>query len=109
LSCSIRASSTPGGARSVAEELKGSVGSAVALVHLNDARYGCGSHRDGHTKIGEGRIPGEAWVGLFAGLPGVPVIMETPYGGPEADAEEVRLVKELARVGCAKRRTEYRI
>jgi deoxyribonuclease-4 len=81
-----------GGARSVAEEL----GPAVAMVHLNDARNGFGSRRDGHSKIGEGQIPVESWARLFAGLPGVPVIMETPYGGPEADAEEVRLVKELA-------------
>jgi deoxyribonuclease IV len=88
--------STPGGARSVAEELKTTVGPAVAVVHLNDPRNGLGSHHDGHSKIGEGQIPRESWAGLFAALPGVPVVMETPYGGPEADAEEVRLVKELA-------------
>jgi len=88
--------STPGGARSVAEELKTTVGPAVAMVHLNDPRNGLGSHHDGHCKIGEGQIPRKAWAGLFAALPGVPVVMETPYGGPEADAEEVRLVKELA-------------
>ncbi len=84
--------SAPGGARPVAEEL----GPAVAVVHLNDARNGFGSRRDGHSKIGEGQIPMEAWARLFAGLPGVPVVMETPYGGPEADEREVRLVKELA-------------
>ncbi|MDP8948854.1 MAG: deoxyribonuclease IV [Actinomycetota bacterium] len=88
--------STPGGARSVAEELKNSVGPALALLHLNDARNGFGSHRDGHSKIGEGQIPGDTWGGLFAGLPGIPAVLETPYGGPEADAEEVQLVKELA-------------
>jgi deoxyribonuclease-4 len=38
----------------------------------------------------------DSWPELFAGLPGVPVVMETPYDGPEADAEEVRLVKKLA-------------
>jgi deoxyribonuclease IV len=84
------------GARSVAEELKNVVGPALALLHLNDARNGPGSHRDGHCKIGEGQISGEAWKGLFAGVPGIPAIMETPYGGPERDAEEVRLVKKLA-------------
>jgi deoxyribonuclease IV len=88
--------SAPGGARSVAEELGDAVGPAVAVVHLNDARNGFGSRRDGHSKIGEGQIPMEAWARLFAGLPGVPVVMETPYGGPEADEREVRLVKELA-------------
>jgi deoxyribonuclease-4 len=88
--------STPGGVRLVAEELKSAVGPALALLHLNDARNSFGSHRDGHSKMGEGRIAREAWTELFAGLPGIPVAMETPYGGPEADAEEVRLVKELA-------------
>ncbi len=84
--------SAPGGARSAMEEL----GDAVAVVHLNDARNGFGSRRDGHSKIGEGQIPKESWSRLFAGLPGIPVVMETPYGGQESDEREVRLVKELA-------------
>jgi deoxyribonuclease IV len=88
--------STPGGARLVAEELEAVLGSGIALLHLNDARNELGSHRDGHRKIGEGRVPVDSWPDLFAGLPGVPVVMETPYEGPEADAEEVRLVKKLA-------------
>jgi deoxyribonuclease-4 len=88
--------STPGGARLVAEKLEAAVGPAVALLHLNDARNELGSHRDGHRKIGEGQIPVESWPELFARLPRVPVAMETPYGDPEADAQEVRLVKELA-------------
>jgi deoxyribonuclease IV len=85
--------STP---RLLAEELKNAVSPALALLHLNDARNGFGSHRDGHSKIGEGQMPEEGWKGIFAALPGIPAIMETPYGGPEADAVEVRLVKELA-------------
>src|ERR687898_249204 len=80
-----------------AEELVDAVGDAVALVHLNDAKYELGSHRDGHRKVGEGRIPVDAWPGFFDALPGVPVVMETPYGTPEADSEEVLLVKKLAR------------
>jgi deoxyribonuclease-4 len=88
--------STPGGARLVAEQLRAAVGPALALLHLNDARNGLGSHRDGHRKIGARQIPVESWPELFAGLPGVPVAMETPYGDPETDAQEVRLVKELA-------------
>src|SRR5215211_5811406 len=88
--------STPGGARLVAEELEAAVAPATALLHLNDAKNELGSHRDGHRKIGEGQIPVECWPELFAGLPGVPVAMETPHGSPEADAREVRLVKKLA-------------
>ena len=88
--------STPGSARLVAEELKAALGSGIALMHLNDARNELGSHRDGHRKIGEGQVPVDSWPELFAGMPGVPVVMETPYESPEADAEEVRLVKKLA-------------
>jgi deoxyribonuclease-4 len=44
----------------------------------------------------KGGIPIGVWPGFFEGLPGVPVVMETPYGTPEADAEEVLLVKKLA-------------
>ena len=88
--------SSEDGGRTVAAELVASVGDAVALLHLNDARNELGSHRDGHRKVGEGNISIDAWPGFFAGLPGVPVVMETPYETPEADAAEVRLVKMLA-------------
>ncbi len=85
-----------GGPRLVAAELRAALGDAVGLVHLNDAKNELGSHRDGHRKVGEGMIPAPSWAEFFAALPGVPVVMETPYKDPEADAEEVRLVKELA-------------
>lgn len=88
--------STPDGARKVAEELRENLGSGVALLHLNDAKNELGSHRDGHRRIGEGQVPVESWAALFDSLPGVPVVMETPYDTPEVDAEQVRIVKELA-------------
>jgi len=84
------------GARTVAADLVTSAGDAVALVHLNDAKNELGSHRDGHRKVGKGRISIDAWPEIFDGLSGVPVVMETPYETPEADAEEVFLVKKLA-------------
>jgi deoxyribonuclease-4 len=85
-----------GGPRMVAAELRAALGDAVALVHLNDAKNELGSHRDGHRKVGEGMIPEASWAELFAALPGVPFVMETPYESFEGDAEELRLVKELA-------------
>jgi deoxyribonuclease-4 len=88
--------STLEGAREVAAELEATLGERIALLHLNDARNELGSRRDGHKRIGEGRISKGAWVEFFAALPGVPVVMETPYATPEVDAEQVRLVKELA-------------
>lgn len=80
----------------VGAELRAKAGDNVALIHLNDAKNGMGSHRDGHCRIGEGHVPEISWPSLFAALPGVPVVMETPYGGEEVDADQVRLVKELA-------------
>ena len=85
-----------GGPQLVAAELRAALGESVALLHLNDAKNGLGSHRDGHRKVGEGEIPPSSWTELFAALPGVPLVMETPYETPEADAAEVRRVKELA-------------
>jgi len=43
-----------------------------------------------------GQISEEVWKALFAYLRGIPAVIETPYGSSEADAEEIRLVKELA-------------
>ena len=88
--------SSADGGRTVARDLVDAVGDAVALVHLNDAKNELGSHRDGHRKVGEGQISIEGLPTFFEGLPGVPVVMETPYQTPEADAEEVLLVKKLA-------------
>jgi deoxyribonuclease-4 len=88
--------STPDGAREVAAKLRTTLGERLALLHLNDARNELGSHRDGHERVGEGRISQGAWVELLAALPGVPVVMETPHATPAVDAEQVRIVKKLA-------------
>ena len=87
----------PGGPGLVASGLRAALGDSLALLHLNDAKNELGSHRDGHRKVGEGMIPEKMFSELFAALPGVPMVMETPYETPEADAAEVRRVKELAR------------
>lgn len=86
---------SPESARGVGEHLAEAMGGRIALVHLNDARNGFGSHRDGHRRIGEGNVPAGSWGPFFEALPGVPVVMETPYGTPEVDAEQIRLVKTL--------------
>ena len=88
--------STPESARRVAGELREELDGKMALFHLNDARNRLGSHRDGHRRIGEGQVPTESWTEFFAALPGIPVVMETPYDTPKVDAEQIRLVKELA-------------
>ena len=88
--------STPESVREVSEELKDALDDRLALLHLNDPRNALGSRRDGHERIGEGQIPIEAWVELFTLLPGVPMVMETPYAAPERENDQVRFVKELA-------------
>ena len=88
--------STPEGAKEITSELRAVLGDRIALLHLNDPRNGLRSHRDGHERIGEGHVSKEAWVEFFGGMPGVPAVMETPHATPETDAEQVRLVKELA-------------
>lgn len=87
---------TPEGAARLAGELEENLDGRVAVMHLNDARNGPGSRRDGHAKIGEGRIPAASFAALFSALPGVPAVMETPYGTAEEDAREIERAKELA-------------
>ena len=88
--------STPEGARRVAGDLRKNLDGKVALFHLNDAKNELGSNRDGHRRIGEGQVPKESWAEFFVALPGIPVVMETPYDTPEVDAQQIQLVKELA-------------
>ena len=84
-------------AKVLAAELEATLGQRVALCCTSTTPVNeLGSRRDGHERIGECRISEEAWAEFFAVLPGIPVVMETPYATPEVDAEQVRLVKELA-------------
>lgn len=75
----------------------------VPVVHVNDAREACGSHRDIHARIGEGMIPVE---GLSAFLRDPRLshavgILETPIptlpGDHEPDWAAERAHMELAR------------
>jgi deoxyribonuclease-4 len=89
--------SEPAGVADVVEELRSAVGlERVAVLHLNDAKNTAGSRRDGHKRIGEGEVPLDSWRELFEALPGVPLVMETPYSTPEVNAEQIQLVKRLA-------------
>lgn len=49
-------------------------------VHFNDSKNECGSHKDRHEKLGEGRIGAEALrrIALHPALQGHPFILETP-------------------------------
>lgn len=94
---------TAQGAREVLDQAESIIGlNRVPVLHVNDAREACGSHRDIHARIGEGMIPVE---GLTAFLRDPRVahttgILETPIptladDTPDWDAERAHM--ELAR------------
>lgn len=87
---------SPEGAREFGRELGEKLAGRVAVIHLNDAKNALGSNRDGHARLGEGRIPPEALAEFLREVRGVPLVMETPYDTPEVDAEQVRIAKTLA-------------
>lgn len=52
----------------------------LKAIHLNDSKNDCGSHKDRHEKIGEGKIGLEAIVRIInhPALKNLPFILETP-------------------------------
>jgi len=75
----------------VMDDLVATLGLArIRAFHLNDSKHACGSHKDRHEHIGEGRIGRAAFRSLvndprFATLPG---LLETP-GGPDGYKENL--------------------
>ena len=70
----------------------------LKAVHFNDSMNDCGSHKDRHAKIGEGRIGAEAMrrVALHPLLEGRPFILETP-NDDEGYRREIQMVREWTR------------
>lgn len=98
---------TPESAANVLEQADRIIGlDRVPVLHVNDAREGCGSHRDIHARIGEGRIPTE---GLTAFLRHPRVaqmtgILETPIpeltnGTPDWVAERAHMERARSLAG----------
>jgi deoxyribonuclease-4 len=68
----------------------------LRLIHANDAKDGCGSHRDRHENIGAGQIGTAPFAALLRhpATRGVPFIVETP--GPRAAvAADIATLKAL--------------
>ncbi len=67
----------------------------VHLFHLNDSKFGLGSHKDRHENIGKGFIGEDGFRKFlnFGKVRGKPLIMETPDPDPIA---EIALVRRLA-------------
>ena len=70
----------------------------LKAVHFNDSMNDCGSHKDCHAKIGEGKIGAEAMrrVALHPLLEGRPFILETP-NDDEGYRREIQMVREWTR------------
>jgi deoxyribonuclease-4 len=73
--------------------------SRLKAVHLNDAKGALGSHLDRHEHIGMGLIGEEGFRAILHHrvFASIPLICETPDDGKRDDAEEIRVVRELAR------------
>ncbi|MFF0728861.1 deoxyribonuclease IV [Streptomyces sp. NPDC004134] len=89
-----------GGAKQVLDELVEVAGPGrLRLLHANDSKAAVGSRLDRHENIGAGQIGAEAFRELIRhpATAGVPLIIETPGGGPEGPkaAADIALLKEL--------------
>jgi deoxyribonuclease IV len=71
----------------------------VEVIHCNDSLTGLGSNRDRHANIGAGEIGDEGFRALLhePRLARLPFILEVPGAGNGPDAEQVEVLKRLAR------------
>ena len=67
----------------------------LKAIHLNDSLNDCGSHKDRHARIGEGKIGMEALVRIIKhpALREIPFILETP-NCDSGWTEEIHVLKE---------------
>ncbi|MEU1539926.1 deoxyribonuclease IV [Actinacidiphila glaucinigra] len=90
----------PGGVKATLDELVATVGEGrLKLIHANDSKDVAGAHKDRHENIGAGHIGAAAFGELFRhpATEGVPLIVETPNGGPKGTgmATDVVVLKSL--------------
>ncbi|GIE96826.1 deoxyribonuclease IV [Paractinoplanes rishiriensis] len=89
---------TPGGMTATLDSLIATVGpDRLMLIHANDSKDECGSTRDRHETIGQGRIGTAPFAELLAhpATAGIPVIVETPTVEHEGHAADIALLKTL--------------
>ena len=86
----------PAGAVKALDELFGTLGDRVVLVHANDSRDPVGAGRDRHCPIGTGTIGDQGFAAVLAhpGLATLPVITETT-GDPDQMAADLTRLKRL--------------
>jgi deoxyribonuclease-4 len=91
---------TPPDVKKTLDELDKVVGlSRVEVIHCNDSVTGLGSNRDRHANIGAGEIGEEGFRALLhePRLARLPFILEVPGAGGGPDAEQIAVLKRLAR------------
>jgi deoxyribonuclease-4 len=89
---------TPGGMTATLDALIAAAGPGrLQLIHANDSKDECGSTRDRHETIGQGRIGAAAFGELLAhpAVAGLPVIVETPTEKHVGHAADIALLKSL--------------
>ncbi len=89
---------TPGGMTATLDALLATVGpDRLRLIHANDSKDDCGSLRDRHETIGQGRLGTAPFAELLAhpATAGIPVIVETPTEEHEGHAADIALLKSL--------------
>ncbi|HEY8557254.1 MAG TPA: deoxyribonuclease IV [Actinomycetes bacterium] len=86
----------PAGAAKALDELFGTLGDRVVLVHANDSRDPVGAGRDRHCPIGTGTIGDQGFAAILShpGLATLPVITETT-GDPDQMATDLTRLKHL--------------
>jgi len=68
----------------------------IQAIHLNDSRYECGSRRDRHAAIGQGRIglQGFRFLVNFSAFAGIAGVLEVP-GGEAVFQKDIALLKSM--------------
>lgn len=68
----------------------------VQAIHLNDSRYECGSRRDRHAAIGQGRIglQGFRFLVNFSAFDGIAGVLEVP-GGEAVFQQDIAKLKSM--------------
>ena len=82
---------SPAGSVQVLQQFDDIVGLArLKVIHLNDTKRELGSHRDSHSRLGEGIIKAEGLHALLSDprLDHVAVLLETPIKTDESDKED---------------------
>ena len=70
----------------------------IAALHLNDSKFGLGSHKDRHERLGRGEIGRDGLQAVLTHpfLRGLPMVIETPVDDYVVYQEEIALARELA-------------